>query len=86
MIGSELVARMRSQAIKYGAQIVADTVSQLKQLLDGTTLEGVELNAKTVLLAIGVIDKEPALPNLFNAVQKGLIRHCGICDGYEVIE
>lgn len=34
----------------------------------------------------GVIDKEPELPNLFNAVQKGLIRHCGICDGYEVID
>jgi len=37
---------------------------------------------KTVLLAAGVIDKEPDLPNLFNALQKGLIRHCGICDGY----
>ncbi|MFX8231060.1 hypothetical protein ABTL16_19905, partial [Acinetobacter baumannii] len=43
-------------------------------------------SAQTVLLATGVIDKEPALPNLFDAVQKGLIRHCGICDGYEVID
>jgi thioredoxin reductase (NADPH) len=31
-----------------------------------------------------VIDTEPELPNLYQAVQRGLIRHCPICDGYEV--
>ena len=89
VIGSELVARMRSQAAKYGARTIADTVSHLERLPDGVfeaTIGGVPLSAKTVLLATGVIDKEPALPNVFNAVQKGLIRHCGICDGYEVID
>ncbi|MBN4668407.1 NAD(P)/FAD-dependent oxidoreductase, partial [Pandoraea nosoerga] len=87
--GSELVGRMRSQAVKYGARIVSGTVSELEHLPDGTfeaTLEGTQVSAQTVLLATGVIDKEPALPNLFDAVQKGLIRHCGICDGYEVID
>ena len=89
VIGSELVSRMRSQAMKYGARIVSETVSELTQLADGTfdaTLENIRINARTVLLATGVIDKEPALPNLFDGVQKGLIRHCGICDGYEVID
>lgn len=87
--GIELLSRMQAQAIKYGAQIVRGTVSQLIQMPDGTfeaMLQGKPFKAKTILLATGVIDKEPELPNLFNAVQRGLIRHCGICDGYEVID
>lgn len=87
--GVELLSRMQAQAIKYGAQIVRGTVSQLIQLPDGTfeaMLQGKPFKAKTILLATGGIDKEPELPNLFNAVQRGLIRHCGICDGYEVID
>lgn len=47
---------------------------QWLHLPDGTfevVLEGRQLTAKTVLLATGVIDKEPpALPSLFNAVQR----------------
>ena len=87
--GVELLSRMRSQALKYGARIVCGTVAELAHLPDGTfeaVLEGRQFTAKTILLATGVIDKEPELPNLFNAVQRGLIRHCGICDGYEVID
>jgi thioredoxin reductase (NADPH) len=38
-----------------------------------------------VLLATGVIDIEPALPNLKDAIASGLVRHCPICDGFEVI-
>lgn len=89
VVGSDLLARMRTQAVKYGARIVAGTVSHLIRLADGTfeaIVDGVPFSAQTVLLAAGVIDKEPDLPNLLNAVQKGLIRHCGICDGYEVID
>lgn len=86
--GSELLGRMQAQANKYGTEIVRKEISDLKQLPDGTfevVLQNTTLRAQTVLLATGVIDKEPELPNLFNAVQRGLIRHCGICDGYEVI-
>jgi len=87
--GVELLSRMQSQAIKYGANFVPATVTELARLPDGSfeaVLEGRKFVAKTILLATGVIDKEPELPNLFNAVQRGLIRHCGICDGYEVID
>jgi thioredoxin reductase (NADPH) len=87
--GVELLSRMHAQATKYGARFLHGTVAQLACLPDGTfeaTLEGTPIKAKTIILATGVIDKEPELPNLFNAVQKGLIRHCGICDGYEVID
>jgi len=37
-----------------------------------------------VLIATGVTDVEPALPDVFGAVKRGLIRICPICDGYEV--
>src|ERR687893_173116 len=39
--------------------------------------------ARRVLLATGAIDIEPDLPDLPNAVQRGLVRYCPICDGYE---
>ncbi|MGE5537534.1 MAG: NAD(P)/FAD-dependent oxidoreductase [Gemmatimonas sp.] len=85
--GRDLVARMEAQARRYGSDIKAGTVDAVTgrdsaftaALSDGTALE-----ARTVLVATGVIDLEPELPNLFNAVQRGLIRHCPICDGYEV--
>src|SRR3712207_8022016 len=37
-----------------------------------------------VLLATGVKDRGTDLPDVYEAVQKGLIRICPICDGYEV--
>ncbi|HVY52965.1 MAG TPA: NAD(P)/FAD-dependent oxidoreductase, partial [Gammaproteobacteria bacterium] len=43
-----------------------------------------EYLSKNVILATGVVDVEPKLPNVRYAVKKGLIRHCLICDGYEV--
>lgn len=46
---------------------------------------GATIRAKTVLLATGVVDEEPDLPNIKQAVKRGLIRHCPICDGFEVI-
>ena len=37
-----------------------------------------------VVLATGVVDIEPQLPNLRDAIRQGLVRHCPICDGFEV--
>ena len=42
------------------------------------------IRARTVLLASGVVDSEPKLPAFEQAVKRGLIRICPICDGYEV--
>ncbi|WP_454734125.1 hypothetical protein [Cupriavidus basilensis] len=44
-----------------------------------------QIQARKVLLATGVIDIEPAFPGLTDAIHCGLVRHCVICDGYEVI-
>lgn len=87
--GSAASSFCPSASHQVWAQILRGMVSRLARLPDWTfeaTLDGRTLRAKTILLATGVIDKEPELPNLFNAVQRGLVRHCGICDGYEVID
>ena len=36
-----------------------------------------------MLLATGADDVEPDLPDLPDAVRRGLVRYCPICDGYE---
>ncbi|MBA2649925.1 MAG: NAD(P)/FAD-dependent oxidoreductase [Legionella sp.] len=44
-----------------------------------------QVKARNVILATGVKDIEPILPNLQDGINRGLIRHCPVCDGYEVI-
>ncbi len=86
--GRDLLARMTKQARQFGAEIQTAGIKTLTRLNDGSFVarlsDGTECGSRTVLLATGVIDIEPALPDLFHAVQRGLIRHCPICDGYEV--
>ena len=86
--GPALLDRMAAQARKYGAEIVPGNVSGLARDGDGlfsATLDGDAVRARTVLMATGVVDIEPDLPDTPQAIGRGLIRHCGICDGYEVI-
>jgi len=87
--GDDLLARMRAQAERYGSRIESGTVAMVERTEDGfvvRTEEGREMRSRTVLTASGVIDLEPQLPNLYQAVQRGLIRHCPICDAFEVID
>jgi thioredoxin reductase (NADPH) len=87
--GEELLRRLRQQAMRYAErEIERGIVEHIEQLDDGTFLAncGVEsARARSVVLATGVIDIEPDLPNLKDAIKRGYIRHCPICDGYEVI-
>jgi thioredoxin reductase (NADPH) len=87
--GRELLVRLREQARRYGAVLTDGTVEQLTQVADGhfRAIAGTEIvDARTVLLATGSMDVEPSLPNIKDAIRTGLIRHCPICDGYEVID
>ena len=84
--GETLLARMRAQALRYGAQTVAGTVERLETGDGGFHLAlagGETLSARTVILATGVVEVEPDLPHCLEAVKQGLIRICPICDGYE---
>lgn len=88
--GSDLLDRMRAQARGYGAMIEPGSVGSAVPLHGGgfvaTLADGRRVEASTLLLATGVIDDQPKVPDLFDAVQRGLIRVCPICDGYEVID
>jgi thioredoxin reductase (NADPH) len=85
--GVELLARLRVQAERYGARIVDGRVERLEPTADGFVvhLQERRLRARAVLLATGVMDNEPKLGDVFDAVQRRLIRICPICDGYETI-
>ncbi|WP_448189965.1 NAD(P)/FAD-dependent oxidoreductase [Azospirillum sp. sgz301742] len=86
--GMDLLGRMRMQAKRYGAPVERGCVASLQKrggLFVARTEAGDEVAARTAIMATGVIDVEPVLPNLYQAVQRGLVRHCPICDAFEVI-
>lgn len=87
--GDELLRRLRDQARRYGAELREGTVERL--VVGGeeaffVDCDGETLGARSIVLATGVIDIEPDIPNLEGAIRRGLIRHCPICDGWEVID
>ena len=87
--GPDILRRQRDHAARYGVRIQSGTVEALSQTgtgfqasiaqPDGTRL----VAARHVLLCTGAKDIEPDLPNVPDAVQRGLVRYCPICDGYE---
>lgn len=90
--GHELLARMGAQSERYGAVRRRGHVARITAAPGGGFDAGVEdgdarhtLHARTVLLAAGTRDIEPALPDIENAILHGYVRHCPVCDGFEVI-
>lgn len=90
--GKDLLERMREQAQKYGARIVTDRVTKLerdgKSALFTATWGSGTARARTVLLATGVTNRRPPMDEELHddALARGLIRYCPICDGYEVTD
>jgi thioredoxin reductase (NADPH) len=88
--GEDLLAAMRLQAEKYGAEIRSGTVVRLRtEDTGGFRLDlvgGETIRARYVLVATGVKDVPLPFPALFDAVQRGLVKICPICDAYEVID
>jgi thioredoxin reductase (NADPH) len=90
--GRELIARMKEQAQRYGAKIVDGLVSRLERN-EGSELFEAEwgsgpVQARSVLLATGVTNRRPPMDETLHddALARGLIRYCPICDGYEVTD
>ena len=88
--GKELIRLMTEQAQKYGATIVCSRVTRLDRIEDGFRAEWGEgsVTARTVLLATGVTNRRPPMDEELHdeALARGLIRYCPICDGYEVTD
>ncbi|MHB8285131.1 MAG: NAD(P)/FAD-dependent oxidoreductase [Caulobacteraceae bacterium] len=87
--GPVLLERMRDQARLYGADLRQGRVEAVARGDDGVfslEVDGQSVQARTVLLATGVVENEPRLPHVVDAVKSGLIRICPICDGFEAID
>ena len=88
--GKDIVARARSNLEQYGARIQTGRVTGLRKqpdrfiaVVEGNDGSTNQIAARRVVMATGAVDIEPDLPDVPNAVQRGLVRYCPICDGYE---
>ncbi len=88
--GKDLLARMHEQAKKYGAVRELAEVESLRLIENGFGVRVGEREhaARTVLLATGVVNNRPDMPPALHAdaLARGLLRYCPICDGYEVTD
>ncbi|HEY0113294.1 MAG TPA: NAD(P)/FAD-dependent oxidoreductase [Allosphingosinicella sp.] len=88
--GKDLLARMKEQAQMYGASIVTSRVTRLDVVEGGFRAEWGEgsVTARKVLLATGITNRRPPMDEELHdeALARGLIRYCPICDGYEVTD
>ena len=90
--GKELIQRMKEQAQCYGAKIIDGTVSRLERDEDSELFVAEwgsgPTCARSVLLATGVTNRRPPMDEALHddALARGLIRYCPICDGYEVTD
>lgn len=50
------------------------------------TLAGERLFARRVLLATGIADKTPEMRDMREAINRGAVRLCPICDAFEVVD
>lgn len=85
--GAQLLAHMRRQAERYPVHTVEGRVDTLERSGTGFTLRGESLpapiEAQRVLLATGVDDIWPSLPEADTALREGVLRFCPVCDGFE---
>ena len=88
--GTALLELMRRQAGEFGVAVQHATVDWLERDGAGFTahLGNETLAARSVLLATGVVNNRPRIaPDLHDdALARGLLRYCPICDGYEVTD
>ncbi len=89
--GEDLLERMRAQARLYGTRIETGQVTRIDKRDDG--LFAAEYGsgpvvARSVLIATGVTNRKPTMDEdaHADALARGLIRYCPICDGYEVTD
>lgn len=88
--GTELLARMRTQAERFGVKQVGGMVMRIEPARGGFVVDwgSQPLQASAVLLATGVTNRRPPMnPDQHDlALAAGLIRYCPVCDGYEVTD
>ncbi len=87
--GPEILRRQREHVEAYGASIIDAKVTKLEADGSGFTVrlqadaQTYKISARFIVLATGVVDIAPQVPDVQAAIQRGLVRYCPICDGYE---
>lgn len=83
--GPDLQERMRRQAATYGADLIEGQVTSCERIGSDFAVQSSvgAFRAKTMLLATGVDVTGPDMKDIGEAIGRGLIRYCPVCDGYE---
>ncbi len=85
--GKALLARMQRQLQQFGGTIQRGEVDAITPSAGGflVSQELEVFRTRALILATGVINHRPVMSDLMHdiGVQRGLIRYCPICDGYE---
>jgi len=89
--GKDLLARMLDQAESFGASRDECKVTKIVREEAGFAVDAGHgtYRSRTILLATGVVNHRP--PGMEDdvhdeALERGLLRYCPICDGYEVTD
>ncbi len=84
--GSRMLRRMRDHALRMKVPVHCDRIVSLHRTGDVFHAQGNEgvWQARTVLMATGIVDRMPPLQDLHRAIRRGVVRLCPVCDGYEV--
>ena len=84
IMGPDLMDQMRKQALRFGAQLVTDDITEMKLDGDVKTLvdgSGNTIRARSVILAMGSAYKEIGLTNEKRLSGRG-VSWCATCDGF----
>jgi thioredoxin reductase (NADPH) len=86
--GGKLLSVLMGQAEVYGVRIVRSRVTSLMRRENGFVglHDRGEVAARFALLATGIVDVNPKVDDLDEAISEGSIRYCPVCDGFEAID
>jgi thioredoxin reductase (NADPH) len=83
--GHELAEKMAAHALKFGAEMITDTVTAVEKRDDGmfdvTTDGGLALEAPVVILTAGGTPSKLGVPGEAEYAGKG-VSYCAVCDGH----
>ena len=84
--GPDLLARLRDQLAPFGTPPIPAVVSAIQRDGAGFVLSSPAgpVLARGVILATGIRDRLPPMPDALAQVRAGLIRQCPVCDAWEV--
>jgi thioredoxin reductase (NADPH) len=84
--GADLLGALRAQLTPYPVAWLHDTAQAAQHTDDGFVVRCTSgtVRSRRLLLATGVRDIAPRAPHMRDALARGALRYCPVCDGYEV--